>query len=89
MKKSFSRAAVAGASVAVAGSALLFLGVAAPAVLTAFFGFTSAQATGAATAIMAGMDVATALSIFGGATAVGGLGLTLLRKAVGKKAIVK
>ncbi|MFG3495737.1 hypothetical protein [Streptomyces sp. NPDC047928] len=89
MKKSLGRAAVAGAGVALAGSAFLLLGVVAPSVLTAWFGFTSAQAAGAATAIMTGMDVATALSIFGGVTAAGGWGLWLLRKAVGRQAIVK
>ncbi|MFI0983300.1 hypothetical protein ACH4SP_40615 [Streptomyces sp. NPDC021093] len=89
MKKSYSRAAVAGAGVALAGSALMLLGVVAPSVLTAWFGFTSAQATGAAAAIMAGMDVATALSVFGGVTAAGGWALWLLRKAVGRQAIVK
>ncbi|MCS3493849.1 ABC-type polysaccharide/polyol phosphate export permease [Arthrobacter sp. JUb119] len=60
-----------------------------PEALVAFFGFTTANATAAATAILAGMDVATAVSLFGGATVIGGAALAMLRRAIGKKALVK
>ncbi|WP_328770546.1 hypothetical protein [Streptomyces sp. NBC_00286] len=92
MKKSYGRAAVAGVGVAVAGSALLMLGVVAPAVLVGYFGFNAANAAAAYTAIMAGMSIAAALSVFGGVTAAGGWALFLLRQAIataGKKAVVR
>ncbi|MBA3489375.1 MAG: hypothetical protein H0T78_07495 [Longispora sp.] len=76
------------ASASIAGSALLFLGAVMPTILIAYFGMTTANASGAAAAIMAGMDVATAVSLFGGATAVGGIAFALLRRAVAKKALV-
>ncbi|MEI7033978.1 hypothetical protein [Streptomyces pratensis] len=92
MFTSYGRSAVAGAGAAAAAGALLLVGVVMPNVLVSYFGFNATNAAAAYGAIMTGMDIAAALSVFGGVTAAGGIGLFLLKKAVaaaGKKAVVK
>ncbi|MER5540991.1 uberolysin/carnocyclin family circular bacteriocin [Streptomyces sp. NPDC002589] len=87
-----SKKRLAAAGAAVAGLAAPFtLALSVPDALGSYFGLSTVTANRVFDAIEAGTDVATALSVLGGVTAAGGLGLWMLKKAIangGKKVVI-
>ncbi len=80
-----SKKRMAAAGAAVVGIAAPFtLALSAPDALTSYFGLSTAAANKAFDAIMAGTDIASALAMFGGVTAAGGIGLWILKKAIAR-----